>query len=95
VRLSFSGEVWYWRGPAPWYFVSIPDELCRDLHDLSGQVSYGWGMIPVTVTLGSSTWKTSLFPKDGRYVLPVRAQVRKNEDLDEGHTITVHLTVDT
>ncbi|TCO60839.1 DUF1905 domain-containing protein [Actinocrispum wychmicini] len=95
MRLRFSGEIWYWRGPAPWFFVTVPDEQCRDLEDLSGRVSYGWGMIPVTVTVGASTWRTSLFPKDGSYIVPVKAQVRKNEDLDEGHTVTVHMVVDT
>jgi hypothetical protein len=95
VQLEFSGEIWYWRGPAPWYFITVPDDLCRQLQSLSGLVSYGWGMIPVTVTLGSCTWKTSLFPKDGRYVLPVKAQVRRSERLDEGHTRTVQLTVET
>ena len=95
MQLKFSGEIWYWRGPAPWYFITVPDDVCRQLQSLSGLVSYGWGMIPVTVTLGSSTWKTSLFPKDGRYVLPVKAQVRRTERVDEGHTRTVQLTVET
>ncbi|MDQ3627773.1 MAG: DUF1905 domain-containing protein [Actinomycetota bacterium] len=95
MQLRFSGEVWFWRGPAPWYFITVPDELCQDLQGLSGHVSYGWGMIPVTAAIGSSTWQTSLFPKDGRYVVPVKAQVRKSEHLGEGHTVTVQLTVDT
>lgn len=95
MQCRFSGEMWYWRGPAPWYFITVPDELCRDLQGLAVAVSYGWGMIPVTVTSGSSTWTTSLFPKDGGYVVPVKAQVRKRERVDEGHTMTVHLTVDT
>ena len=95
MEIRFSGELWYWRGPAPWFFATVPDAQCQDLQALSGLVSYGWGMIPVTATIGTSTWKTSLFPKDGRYVLPVKAQVRKKEQLDEGHTVTVHMVVDT
>jgi hypothetical protein len=95
VRLKFSGELWYWRGPAPWYFITVPDEECRDIQELAGRVSYGWGMIPVTVTIGNSTWQTSLFPKDGRYVVPVKAQVRRKEQVDEGETLTVHLAVAT
>jgi len=95
MELTFSGEIWYWRGPAPFYFVTVPEELCRDLRDLSGQVSYGWGMIPVTAAVGSTTWTTSLFPKDGRYVVPLKDRVRRREDLEDGHTVTVHLTVAT
>jgi hypothetical protein len=94
VRLTFSGELWYWRGPAPWYFVTVPEPQCRDLQALAGFVSYGWGMIPVTATIGATTWRTSLFPKNGSYVVPVKAKVRKDENLDEGRATTVHLSVD-
>jgi hypothetical protein len=95
MKLVFSGELRYWRGPAPWYFIAVPDDLCRDLRALSGLVSYGWGMIPVRATIGSTTWKTSLFPKDGRYLVPVKAWVRRSEDLDEGRSTTVAVAVDT
>lgn len=54
MQLRFSGALWYWRGPAPWYFVTVPDEQCEDLQALSGLVSYGWGMIPVTATIGTA-----------------------------------------
>lgn len=93
TQLSFSGPIWYWRGPAPWYFVTVPDDLCAELEDVSSHVSYGWGMIPVTVTLGSSTWRTSLWPKDGRYIVPIKAQVRRREQLDQGATTEVQLMV--
>ncbi|KAA2262554.1 DUF1905 domain-containing protein [Solihabitans fulvus] len=93
MQLTFSGELWYWRGPSPWYFVTVPDEQCRELEDLSRFVSYGWGMIPVTATIGATTWRTSLFPKDGRYVVPVKAQVRRNERVEEGQALTVVLAV--
>ena len=56
--------------------------------------SYGWGMIPVTAQIGGTEWTTSLFPKDGRYVVPVKAWVRKAEGLEIGDTVTVQLTVD-
>ena len=95
MKVTFSGEVWYWRGPPPHYFVTVPAEPCQDLQRVSGLVSYGWGMIPVTVGLGSSTWTTSLFPKDGGYIVPLKAHVRAREGVDEGQTVTVELTVDT
>jgi Domain of unknown function (DUF1905) len=94
MRLGFSGEIWYWRGPAPWYFVTVPDEPARDLAELAARVSYGWGMIPVTVTIGTSTWTTSLWPKDGSYVVPLKARVRAREQLDVGNLVTAELVVD-
>jgi hypothetical protein len=90
---EFSGELYYWRGPAPWYFVCVPDAECRELNATSAEVSYGWGMIPARVRIGATEWTTSLFPKDGRYVVPVRASVRRAEQLDDGDTVSVRLTV--
>ncbi len=57
-------------------------------------MSYGWGMIPVTAEIGTTAWTTSLFPKDGGYVLPVKDLVRKGEDLEVGDVVPVKLTVD-
>ena len=94
MQLTFSGELWFWKGPAPWYFVTVPDEECGALEAASAQVTYGWGMIPVTARIGDTAWTTSLFPKDGRYVVPVKASVRRAEGLDEGDVVAVQLAVD-
>ncbi|GMA16960.1 DUF1905 domain-containing protein [Deinococcus metallilatus] len=93
MNLEFSGPLWYWRGPAPWYFVTVPAEPCHDLQAASKLVTYGWGMIPVQAWIGATGWKTSLFPKDGRYIVPVKASVRKAENLEEGDEVTVRLEV--
>lgn len=93
MRLEFSGRLWYWRGPAPWYFVTVPADLCRDLQAILTLVTYGWGMIPVEVRIGNSTWATSMFPKDGGYIVPVKASIRKAERLGEGDNVTVQLDV--
>lgn len=93
MNLDFSGEIWFWRGPAPWYFVTVPEEQCRDLKAISGIVTYGWGMIPVTVQIGRTAYKTSLWPKDGRYIVPIKASVRKAENIEEGDTVTIRLEV--
>lgn len=93
MNLDFNGQIWFWRGPAPWYFVTVPAEQCRDLKAVSGVVTYGWGMIPVTVRIGKTAWKTSLWPKDDRYIVPIKASVRKAENLEEGDTVTIRLEV--
>ena len=93
MNLEFSGVIWYWKGPAPWYFVTVPEEQCLDLQATSSFVSYGWGMIPVTAQIGGTEWTTSLFPKDGQYVVPLKADVRKSEKLQEGDTVAVHLVI--
>ncbi len=91
MRLEFSGEIWYWRGPAPHFFVRVPPEQGHDLKEASRLVTYGWGMIPVRARIGETGWKTSLFPKDGGYLVPVRASVRQAEHVGEGDTVTVQL----
>ncbi|MGI8549682.1 MAG: DUF1905 domain-containing protein [Dehalococcoidia bacterium] len=93
MNIEFNGTVWYWRGPAPWYFVTVPEEQCHDLKAILASVTYGWGMIPATIRIGKTEWQTSLFPKDGRYIVPIKARVRKWEHLEEGDQVTVQLQV--
>jgi hypothetical protein len=94
VTLEFSGEVWFWKGPSPWYFVTVPVDECGELEATAALISYGWGMIPATARIGRTEWTTSLFPKDGQYIVPVKARVRRAERLDVGDTVKVHLVVD-
>jgi Domain of unknown function (DUF1905) len=94
MNLEFSGWIWHWKGPAPHHFVTVPEEECLELEEASALVSYGWGMIPVTARIGGTGWRTSLFPKDGRYIVPVKAAVRTAEGLKVGDMVTVHLVVD-
>jgi hypothetical protein len=94
MELEFSGELWFWRGPAPWHFVTVPEDGCAELEAASRLVSYGWGMIPVAAQIGRSSWTTSLFPKDGRYLVPVKTRVRQAEGLEVGDTVTVGLSVE-
>lgn len=91
--LEFSDKIWFWKGPAPWYFVTVPEEQCEAIKSISGHVTYGWGMIPVTAWIGNTAYKTSLFPKDGRYIVPIKASVRKAERLEEGDSISIRLEV--
>ena len=93
MHIEFQGKIFFWRGPAPWFFVTVPEQPSRDLKAISSLVTYGWGVIPVHVRIGSTEYTTSLFPKDGRYLVPVKASVRKAEDLKEGDTVTVRLEI--
>jgi hypothetical protein len=94
VDLEFSGEVWFWRGPSPYHFVTVPEDESAEFQEMAAAVTYGWGMIPVAVRVGETRWTTSLFPKDGGYVVPLKDKVRKAEGIDVGETVTLLLTVD-
>ena len=63
MTLEFSGEIIYWRGPSPYYFVAVPPEQSSDIKAISGLVTYGWGCIPVYARIGATEYKTSLFPR--------------------------------
>jgi hypothetical protein len=92
MHLEFSGEIFYWRGPAPFYFVRMPEEESADLQAMSSVLSYGWGCIPVEAQIGETEWKTALIPKDGRYLVPLKDKIRKAEDLEDGDEVTIILT---
>ncbi len=94
MDLEFSGEVWFWRGPSPFHFVTVPGDESARLRAAAALVTYGWGMVPVEVRIGSTRWTTSLFPKEGGYVVPVKDMVRAAEGIGVGDTVTVHLAVD-
>jgi hypothetical protein len=90
----FDAELWLWKPDAAWHFVSLPEDVSDEIGDESGP-RQGFGSVPVQVTIGSSTWSTSVFPdsKRGTYVLPVKQQVRSREGIEAGDVVTVELTV--
>ena len=93
MQMEFTGPVWFWKGPAPWHFVTVPDDESGALEAVSPMVTYGWGMIPVEVQVGAAQWSTALFPKDGRYLVPLKDVVRKRLGVSDGDVIAVELTI--
>jgi len=63
------------------------------LKAISAMVTYGWGVIPVHVRIGKTEWKTSLFPKEGRYLVPIKMSVQKSENLEVDDSVTIQLEV--
>lgn len=94
MQLSFDGVVWEWRGPAPYHFVTVPPDEADEIGDVARAVTYGWGMIPVEVRVGDTVSTTSLWPKDGGYVVPLKVALRRPEGIALDDTITVTLTID-
>ena len=101
VDLEFSGEIWRWRGPAPYYFVTVPEEQSLDLKAVSASVTYGWGMIPVRVRIGDTEWTTSLWPVSSKIPWPIPPElsgvplrVRGNSRCNSRELPRVTLTAD-
>jgi hypothetical protein len=91
MQFEFSGQVWEWRGPAPFYFVSVPEKQAEEIREAAKVLTYGWGMIPAIATIGHIEFKTSLFAKNGTYVLPIKNIVRLPLKLEAGQTIAVSM----
>lgn len=91
--LIFSAEVVEWRGPAPFYFVVTPPEEGEWLTGIMREVTYGWGMIPVSGRIGRTTFTTSLWPREGTWWVPLKDAVRRAERVELGDVVTVALTI--
>ena len=93
LEVEFSGELYHWRGPAPYHFIMVPEGVSEGIREVANAVSYGWGVIPVTVRIGQTRFETSLFPKDGGYIVPIKDKVRKGEGLMLGDTVLVEMAI--
>ncbi len=93
MNIKFSGKIFHWRGPSPYLFVAVPEKQSHDIKAISSLVTYGWGVIPVIARIGKTEWKTSLFPKDGRYLVPIRVSVQKAEKVGEGDKVTIQFEI--
>ena len=93
MEFSFSGSVWEWRGPAPYHFVSVPSAIASEIKELASAVTYGWGMIPVLGKIGTTTFSTSLWAKNGTYAVPLKDAVRKAEGISLGDMVSVKLSL--
>ena len=91
MKLKFSGEIWYWRGPAPFYFLSTPPKESAEIKAQSQRLTYGWGCIPVTARIGMTEWTTALIPNDGSYLVPLKKVIREELGLDDGVTTSITL----
>jgi hypothetical protein len=85
---AFQGPVIEWRGPAPYYFVVVPVEDSADIKFAAKGMEY-WGQVPVTVRIGDTLFTTALFPKDGRYLVPLKDLVRTAEAIDVDQVVDV------
>lgn len=92
-EFTFAGDVFEWRGPSPYHFVRVPHDVAAEIGILAPTLSYGWGVIPATVTIGSTTVTTSLFPKDGGYLVPLKDAIRKPENILIGDSRELTLLV--
>ena len=95
IKYEFSAEPWKHGGAASWHFVSLPDELAKEIRDNFQTEERGWGRLPVTVRVGESEWKTSIFfdTKAKTYFLPLKAELRRKEGLEVGKSLEASIWI--
>jgi hypothetical protein len=93
ASIQFEAEIIQWRGPAPYLFVPVPDEHVGEIRYAARLASYGWGVIPVEARIGPVTFTTSLFPKDGTYLLPIKVAVQEAAGVTLGDSVSVRMHI--
>jgi hypothetical protein len=95
TTFEFTADLWRYTGEAAWYFVTLPHDVADDIDAITADSRRGFGSVRVEVTLGATTWNTSVFPdaKSESFLLPVKRAVRLAEDIDEGSPVVVRLTL--
>ena len=92
---TIKARVWLYPGLAGWHFVSVPKKESADIKKDFDKKKRGWGSLRVQVTVGKTTWNTSIFPdkKSGVYLLPLKAEVRKKENIFNNETIKLIIKI--
>lgn len=93
LHIAFAEDVIHWRGPSPFFFVPIPGDHTGEIRHAARTASYGWGVVPVEATIGDIPFSTSLFPREGGYLLPLKTTVRKRADIAMGDTVHVEMRI--
>ncbi|XOU94925.1 MAG: DUF1905 domain-containing protein [Candidatus Kerfeldbacteria bacterium] len=90
-QFKLQSKVWQSPGKDIWHFVSLPKKQSKDIMIFFQGLTRGFGSLPVNVTVGRTKWKTSIFPdkKNGMYILPLKKEVRNNENIQNGDTINL------
>lgn len=91
--IVFEAAIIEWRGPAPFLFARVPDEHVGAIRYAAMTESYGWGVVPVVARVGNSEFATSLFPRDGSYLLPIKVAIQKAERVGLGDKVMVRMRV--
>lgn len=89
------GKVWLYPGMAGWHFLTLPKKQADGIRTRFAAVKRGWGSLPVRATIGKTRWNTSIFPdkKSGSYVFPLKADVRKKEQITAGDVVAFTIEI--
>jgi len=96
MRYVFKARMWLYPGKAGWRFVTLPVKISQGIRKLTSGATRGFGSVRVVATIGSTSWKTSIFPdtKRSAFLLPIKADVRKREAIKDDVAVEVAIELD-
>lgn len=94
-EFEFTSKVIRWQGKAAWHFILLPEDMSEEINRWAGAMKGGWGSVPVEASIGTTSWRTSIFPdkKRGTFLLPLKAEVRRAEGVGDGDSVDVTLSL--
>lgn len=91
MQFEFITEVIEWRGPAPFFFAPTPQAITDEIELYKNELTYGWGVIPARITIGHTTVRTSLIPRQGSFYVPLKEAIRKPNGIELGDQVEILL----
>ena len=95
IKYKFTAKPWLYAGPSGWHFVSLPKKLAQEIRNALKTEEEGWGRLKAKVKIGNSEWKTAIWfdTKMNTYLLPLKAEIRKKENLVIGKDVETVLWI--
>ncbi len=95
IKYEFAAAPWQYKAPGGWYFVSVPEDVSKEIRENLKWQEEGWGRLKITAEIGSTRWKTAIWfdTKRNTYLLPLKADVRKKEKIESGNDIDVNIWI--
>lgn len=96
ARFAFNADLWRHDGHAAWHFVTLPHDVSEQMRTLSAGLRNAFGSLRVIASIGKSTWRTSAFydTKARAFVLPIKAEVRRKQNIGHGDAVRVSVEID-
>ena len=95
IGYTFTASMWQHDGPGGWYFISLPQNISKEIRSHFQWQEEGWGRMKAMACIGNIEWDTSIWfdTKSKTHLLPVRAEIRKKGQLELDQTVEVSIWV--
>ena len=95
IAYNFSSKIWQHQSPGGWFFVSLPEHHSKEIRNLLGDLEEGWGRLKAQAQIEDTKWETAIWfdTKHKTYILPLKAAIRKQLQLEAGQTVKITIFV--